>query len=73
MKIRKAVEGFYRGSYPKGEISLLKEAPCCQTCKGCVYDSGMRYRYCWFTGEILPAFDKMIGAKCPIEWKDVEE
>lgn len=71
MQIRKASGGYYHGTYSGSiKLTILQETPCCNTCKACVYDSGMRYRYCFFTGEILPAFDRLIGSQCPIEWED---
>ena len=70
MQLKRAIGGYIRGTYKDIiELTLLREAPYCNTCRGCVYDSGMRYRYCWFNWEILPAFDKAIGAECPVEWR----
>ena len=74
MNLKKAKGGYYRGRYEQAiDLTILQETPCCNTCRACVYDSGMRYRYCFFTGEILPAFDKLIGAECPINWRLEDE
>ena len=71
MQIKRAAGGYYHGTYGGPiPLTLLRESPGCNTCKACVYDSGMRYRYCFFTGEILPVFDKLIGAYCPIKWEE---
>lgn len=51
------------------DLSLLADNPACNSCRACVYDSGRRYRYCFFTGEYLYAFDSTIGANCPVNWK----
>lgn len=53
-------------------LYLPVDAPTCSYCRGCVYDSGRRTRYCFFTDELLPAFDRCIGAQCPVEWKEVK-
>ena len=52
-------------------VHLPAADPVCSYCQGCIYDTGRRFRYCFFTGEHMPAFDMAIGAECPVKWGEV--
>lgn len=70
MKLKRASGMYYRGEYHGIPLSILRDAPYCSSCRACVYNSGLRNRYCWLTWEILPMFDCAIGAECPVEWRE---
>ena len=64
------LQGRIRGGkpvlFPFGDIT-------CSHCRYCAKNSDRLFRYCTDTGEPLPAFDKMVGSQCPMDWEEVRK